>query len=108
MSRRSLKTGDQDGFILAIWDDLVDTQEMFGVETEVIIRPGKMRGRLLFLVRAYKAPRTAGDEPYAEGLLEWPTHAASTLYALLYRAAVRIGGECSRRAQGLRRTDSPE
>jgi len=103
VSRRTLKTADQDGFIQACWDDLAESRAMYHVEIEIRLQPSVKRGEWEFIATAYKRPREAGDAPYAEGRYPYPTHAATTLYAALYRVCVRIGAECAsamRRIEG--------
>jgi hypothetical protein len=95
MSRRSLKTDDQDGFMQACWDDLAETAAMYHVELDIKLQPAMVRGEWEFVATAYKRPRKDGDAPYASGRYPYPTFAAKTLYAALYRVCIRIGAECS-------------
>lgn len=95
MSRRQLKADDSDGFLLAVWDDLAETSQMYHVEIEILVQPSLKRGQYEFVARAYKRPRGPESAPWAEGRYPYPTHAANTLAAALYRVAIRIGGECA-------------
>lgn len=95
MSRRQLKANDEDGFIQAAWDDLAETAQMYHVELEIVVQPSVSRGNFEMVARAYKRPRTPVDAPWAEGRYPYPTHAANTLYAALYRVCIRIGAECA-------------
>jgi len=95
VSRRALKSNDEAGFMLASHDDLLETQQLYHVEVEIRLQPGIKRGTWEFHAAAYKRPRMAQDKPWAEGRYPYPTHAATSLYAALYRVCVRIGAECA-------------
>lgn len=102
MSRRQLKAGDEEGFIMAWFDDIVESEALYGVQIEVVLLRARKRGEININCIAYKTPRKPSDEPYAISNTPYPSAAATTLYAALYRSAVRIGGEISnkRRDEG--------
>lgn len=106
MSRRTLKTGDEEGFLMACWDDLAETSIMYQVVIEIRLQPSVKRGEWEFVAEAWKRHEERGERPWAEGRYPWPTHAAKTLYAALYRVCVRIGGECASANRRLRGYDS--
>jgi len=97
MSRRALKTDDELGFLLAFCDDLAESEALFNVQIEVVILRTRKRGEIAINCFAYKRPRKTGDEPYATSTTPYPTAAANRLHAGLYRAAIRIGGELSKK-----------
>lgn len=92
-SKRNLRSDDEAGFLLAFCDELADTEELFGVQVEVVVLRTARRGQLNINCFAYKTPRKPSDEPFAVSYTQYPTAAATRLHAALYRAAIRIGGE---------------
>lgn len=95
MARRQLKTDDEDGFLLAIHDELAELKHLFGVQVEMHLMPASTRGHFHIVCYAYKTPRHPGDEPWATSSTPYPTAAAVRLHAGIYRASIRIGGELS-------------
>lgn len=92
MSRRMLKSDDEEGFIRAFRDEIADTEAMYHVHISCsLVRPVKGSG-LDIIMEARRAHLETVGEPWARVVLPYPTHAANTLYAALYRAAIRIGG----------------
>jgi hypothetical protein len=96
MSRRTLRTDDEAGFLMAFCDDLAESEKLFNVQIEVVILRARVRGKIHINCIAYKNPRKPSDAPIAISNTEYPTSAANRLHGGLYRAAIRIGGELSR------------
>lgn len=99
MSRRELKTDDEAGFLMAMYDDLRESELLFNVQIECVLLKGKTRGSLNINMIAYKLPRKPLDEPYAITNTPYPTASANRLYGGLYRAAIRIGGELAQKSR---------
>jgi len=99
MSRRQLKTDDEEGFLLAVCDDLNESEALFNVQIEMVVLRSRTRGQLHINCIAYKNPRKPGDEPYAISNTPYPSASATRLHAALYRAAIRIGGELANKAK---------
>jgi hypothetical protein len=99
MSRRQLKTDDEAGFLIAVCDDLAESEALFGVQIEMVVLRTRVRGQLNINCYAYKTPRKPADEPYATSTTPYPSASALRLHAALYRAAIRIGGELSNKAK---------
>ena len=98
MSRRQLRSDDEAGFLMAFCDDLRESELLFGVEIECVVLRGRKRGELHINMIAYKTPRKPADEPFAITDTVYPTAGADRLHGGLYRAAIRIGGELSRKS----------
>jgi hypothetical protein len=107
MSRRQLKTDDEAGFLLAVHDDLAETRQLFHVQIEMLLIPASTRGHFHITCYAYAVPRKVGDQPIASSATPYPSAHAMRLHAALYRAAIRIGGECARLAPESRVKDRP-
>lgn len=91
MSKRNLKSSDEEGFIRAFCDDLADTEAMYHVHiyTSIVRLMGK-RG-IDIVQEVWKGPQTASEQPWIRQRYVYPTHASATLYAALYRSAIGIG-----------------
>jgi len=96
MSRRALKTDDEEGFLLAISDELAENRVMFNCHIELTLVPTDKRGRFDIVAKAYKRPRVDDSPPYAIAIYQYPSTTANRLHAAFYRACIRIGGELSR------------
>jgi len=107
MSRRQLKTDDEDGFLLAFYDDVKETEALFQVKVKVELKCTTKRGQLRFVASAWKGVGTPDERAVATWEGEYPTAQASRLHAGLYRAAVGIGAACSRAGLPYRTEDSP-
>lgn len=107
MSRRQLKTDDEDGFLHAFRDELLDNVEYYGVRIEVLLCVAVRRPGLLVRVIAYKKDAEGAEQVYAQVEHPYPSHAATRLHAALYRASVMIGGELSRVKREKGQQDSP-
>lgn len=93
MARRQLKTDDEEGFLIAYYYDLRETEILYNVRIETHIQLTSKQGELRINHFAYRKPRKPGDEPIGSSSTPYPTPAALKLHAALYRSAVRIGGE---------------
>jgi hypothetical protein len=106
MSRRQLKAGDEAGFLLAVSDDVAETQQLYRVLIKFEIRPTSLRGRFRVLAGAWKDVGTPDERRVAGWEGEYPTAQAQAFYAALYRAAVGIGAACGRAGLPYRHEDS--
>jgi hypothetical protein len=106
MGRRTLRTDDEEGFLIAVCDDLAESEALFNVQIEMVILRTRVRGQLKINCIAYKQPRKAGDAPYAETTTPYPSASALRLHAALYRAAIRIGGELANKHSGVTKENS--
>lgn len=106
MSRRQLKTDDEDGFLMAFSDDVAETEVLFRVKVKVEFKRTSIRGKLRLVATAWKGVGTLNERCVATWEGEYPTAQASRLHAALYRAAVGIGAACSRAGLPYSREDS--
>lgn len=104
MSKRQLKADDEEGFLRAYKDEVLDIASDHNVVIECRLLLPVTSGGLVIRMYALGELETGAtvvmstfDQPY-------PTHSATRLHAALYRAAVRLGIELReerrRRAQG--------
>lgn len=90
MSRRTLKTDDEEGFVRAFKDEVLDTQEMYQVDVRWDIRVTAGRPGLTLHGSA-----TFNDESPLAGHTVWaefpyPSASVARLHAALYAAAIRL------------------
>lgn len=96
MSRRQLKADDEEGFLMAVSDDILETQQLYRVVIKMEFKPTSLRGRFRIVASAWKDVGKPDERRVATWEGEYPTAQASTLYAALYRSAVGIGAACGR------------
>jgi len=96
MSRRALKTDDEEGFLRAYKDEILDAQESYKVKIEVEIEVRPERPGVTFLGTAYSLNRETGPVAVAHAEVRYPTHSASRLHADLYRLAIALSVALSR------------
>lgn len=96
MSRRALKTDDEAGFLLAIYDDVRETEALFRVKVKIELKMGARRGLLRIDATAWKDVGKPEERCVATFTCEYPTVSANRLYAGVYRAAIGIGAACGR------------
>lgn len=108
MSRRQLKTDDEAGFLMAFYDDVVETESMYRVKVKVEIKTTSKRGQLRFYATAWKDVGKPDERAVATFECEYPTAQAARLHAGLYRAAVGIGAACGRAGLPYRFEDSAD
>lgn len=96
MSRRTLKSDDEAGFLQACWDDIVETQLLYHVKVKIELYAIAPRGQLRIRASAWKGMGTSLERAVAEWEGQYPTAQANRIHAALYRAAVGIGAACSR------------
>lgn len=96
MSRRQLKTDDEAGFLLAIYDDVSETESLFGVKVKLEFKRTNVRGHFQLHASAWKDVGKADERCVATWVGEYPTASANRLHAGFYRAAIGIGGACGR------------
>lgn len=103
MSRRALKSDDEAGFLMAIYDDIVETEALFRVKVKIEFKRTNVRGQFQLRATAWKDVGKPNERCVAEWEGQYPTAQAARLHAGVYRAAVGIGAACSR--SGLRTDD---
>lgn len=96
MSRRTLRTDDEAGFLIAISDELAENRALFNCHIELTLATTSTRGKFDIIAKAYKRPRVDDSPPYAITITPYPSVSANRLHAAFYRACIRIGGELSR------------
>jgi hypothetical protein len=96
MSRRQLRTDDEEGFIRAFKDEILDTQEVYGVRTVVWITVSA--GKPGLVIRGHALSPGAGELEELVATIErpYPSHSASRLHAALYAAAIALSVGVSR------------
>jgi len=90
MSRRTLKTDDELGFIKAYRDEILDTQAMYGVEITVDIRVKEGTPGLKFFLFARGVDGRPLEGKLVTAEYRYPTLTATRLHAGLYQAAIRL------------------
>jgi len=90
MSRRTLNTDDELGFIKAYRDEILDTCAMYGVEITVDLRvqEGKPGLKIVLFARGVDGRPLAGKLIVVD--YHYPTTTATRLHAGLYQAAIRL------------------
>jgi hypothetical protein len=90
MSRRSLKTEDEEGFLRAYRDEVLDTQSMYQVHITCDVRVGVTPARLVLHLTATgdEGGPLEGVTTHVEYL--YPSITANRLHAALYQAGIRI------------------
>jgi len=96
MSRRALKTDDEVGFLMAVHDDVRETEIMYGVKVKFEVKLTSIRGKLRLYASAWKGVGTPDERCVATFESEYPTASAARLHAALYRSAIGIGAACGR------------
>lgn len=96
MSRRQLKADDEVGFLVAVSDDIAETQQLYRVEIMIEVIPTSRRGQFRIGARAFKGRGGPNERVVATWFGEYPTAQATRFHAGLYRAAVGIGAACGR------------
>src|SRR5690242_11968044 len=93
MSRNQLKAGDEQGFLRAYRDELLDVAHDHGCRVSCSLVIPLLGHGLIIRMRAYEEG-PEGSEAWAVTFDQpYPTHSAGTLHAALYRAMVRLGIE---------------
>lgn len=108
MSRRQLRTDDEDGFLLAFYDDMTETEALYHVKVKVEIKPSSVRGKVRMIATAWKDVGKPTERAVASFESNYPTASAARLHAALYRMAIGIGGACSRAGLPYRFEDSED
>jgi hypothetical protein len=96
MGKRQLKSDDVDGFMLAFWDEVMDTAKLYNVTVLVDVRIGLQRGRVTFHACALDNGDNGYEGPVAASEVHWPTHKATSVHALLYSLACKLNIEVQR------------
>lgn len=90
MSRRSLKTDDEWGFLLAIWDETQDLRSNFHVDVTWDIRFSSKRGVISFHGTATGLDGGPLEGSVVHASIEYPTASAQRLHAGLYNGVIRL------------------
>lgn len=108
MSRRQLKADDEAGFLVAVSDDIAETQQLYRVEVKIEVKPTSRRGQFRIEASAWKDVGKPNERRVASWTGEYPTAQAARFHAGLYRAAVGIGAACGRAGLPYRHEDSED
>jgi len=93
MSKRALKSDDVDGFILALWDEVKDTERLYHVSVDLTLRLPDTRGGLRAYAHAYERLSEPTGECVAYARVDWPTDKAISVHAWLYRLGMLLNVE---------------
>lgn len=107
MSRRQLKTDDEEGFLRAWRDELFDVVEEEQVRIVFTLRAPLAHAGLVIRGEAFKRDANGDEQLYAAWDQPYPTHTANRLHAAIYRAMVRLGVEIRDRRRSEAAGDSP-
>lgn len=99
MSRRQLKTDDEEGFLRAFRDEVLDLVADYGVRVEFTLRLPVYGVGLVIHGEAHKTDLAGDEQVYAAADQPYPTHSVARLHAALYRAAVKLGGAIRERGR---------
>lgn len=108
MSRRQLRTDDEEGFLRAWRDETLDLVNDHAVRIEYHLCVALMKPGLLIRAIAYRRDAEGQEQVYATAEQPYPTHAATRLHAAIYRAAIRIGGAIVERKRADREQHATE
>lgn len=107
MSKRQLKASDEEGFLRAYRDELLDVAHDHNCNISCSLVVPLQTGGLAIRMRAYVMDETDNEQVLATFDLPYPTHTAANLHSALYRAMVRLGIELrDRRRREATDTDS--
>lgn len=107
MSRRQLKTDDEEGFIRAFRDEVMDLVSDYKVRIEFHLAIPVTRGGVEIRGIAYRNNANDDEQWYAQANQPYPSHSCLRLHAALYRAAVKLGGAIRERRIIDETKDSP-
>lgn len=96
MSRRQLKTDDEEGFLRAFKDEVLDTEADYQVRIYIQVTVRPERPGVTFVWSVFSTAPDATGEALLNGEQVYPTHSASRLHACLYRVAISISVAISR------------
>lgn len=96
MARRQLKTDDEEGFLRAYKDEILDAQENYQVLIVMSIEVRAGRPGITLVGAAYSQAENATGLAIATVEQQYPTASASRLHAGLYRAAIGLSVALSR------------
>lgn len=93
MSKRQLKADDEEGFLRAYRDELLDVAHDHNCQVSCsLVLPLQGHG-LRIRMRAYQWGDDGREECLATFDQDYPSHTATRLHGALYRAMVRLGIE---------------
>lgn len=93
MPRRQLRADDEEGFLRAYRDELLDVAHDHNCQISCsVVVPLRQPG-LMIRLRAYQLDQEGREECLATFDLPYPTQTAARLHSALYRAMVRLGIE---------------
>jgi len=92
MSRRQLKTDDEEGFLRAFRDEVMDLAKEYDVRLEFTLRVLVLNRKLCIHGEAYYLDPFGAEQLFAMAEQEYPSHSVARLHAALYRAAIKLGG----------------
>lgn len=107
VGRRQLRTDDELGFLMAFYDDVRETEELYRVKVKTEIKLTSKRGQIRIISTAWKDVGKPTERVVAEFECEYPTAKANRLHGGLYRSAIGIGAACGRAGLPYRHEDSP-
>lgn len=93
MSRRQLRADDEEGFLRAYKDELLDVAHDHGCNISCSLVVPLMGTGVVIRLRAYRNGTGHPEECLATFDQPYPSHTATRLHAALYRAMVRLGIE---------------
>lgn len=99
MSRRQLKTDDVDGFVLAFWDEVRDTELLYQVTITLDMRVKAARGGFSYHALAVRTDEDGVDRPAGAAQVDWPSSRFTSLHAMLYRLGLAIAVDCGKEYQ---------
>lgn len=93
MSKRTLRADDVEGFMVAAWDEKVDTEKLYGVEVFIRLYKQPERGKWTFIATADKVNDAGVTRPVALARRDWPSHRYTSLHACLYALLMSLNIE---------------
>lgn len=97
MSRRTLKTDDEEGFLRAYRDEIWDAEELYGVRCTTRLAINREQKGLLIWIVVEKKDQEGQWQELCQVRHPYPSHSAARLHAALYRAAIGVHAELMRK-----------
>lgn len=90
MGRRALKSDDVEGFVMAFWDEVRDTEMLYQVNIVLDLRRKAARGGISFHAIAVRVDEEGQERPAGTAQVDWPSAKFTSLHACLYRLSMAI------------------
>lgn len=83
MGRRTLKADDVEGFMVAFWDEVMDTVREYRCTVHLDVRLSVKRGVFSFNAMASRVDEEGDERPCGNARVDWPSHKYTSVHAAL-------------------------